>query len=654
MKAKAAAPAPPPETLSIAEREVHIARVRDALVAWRPYLAGESAGAPAMEYRALSDAPRLDALRARFALDPLEADIVSTLWTLAFMSDWRPAVAALDGGAGVTALAVARLHAHPPRARLSSESPLLAWHLVVEHAGGSSANPSVSLDPHVLAWLEASHELDRTLIPHLRLLPQSEPLDSWPVDRTAATINEALGHGDRVVVQIAGRDAASAAGFAASVAATLGLPVLAVAPAAGADVDARELFVRIQRQAFLDRCALLWHRSSGGDEAAPWPTHVAWFPLQFIFGETPSTRVSPARDLVVSLPPPSAAERRALWLRALPEAHAWDGAKLDILARRYVAQPGDIAAVAAARPRSPDEAARQLLTRARGNLGSLAQRLETSFVWDDLVVPASVRDALRDIAFEAHDRVTFWEQPHVARLFPQGRGLVTLFCGPPGTGKTMAAQVIAAELGLDLYRVDLSAVVSKWVGETAQHLERVLARAADRNLALFFDEADALYGKRVDEIRDAQDRFANMDISHLMVAIENYSGIVLLASNLKANIDPAFIRRIRYCVEFPTPDRAARREIWQRVAAAMWGPRIAASLAGSLDGLAEREVTGAQIKNACLSAAFASRRRGGKPTRTILAHALARELTKDGQGISQRALATLAGNARETGEAPSG
>jgi SpoVK/Ycf46/Vps4 family AAA+-type ATPase len=269
-------------------------------------------------------------------------------------------------------------------------------------------------------------------------------------------------------------------------------------------------------------------------------------------------------------------------------------------------------------------------------------------------VPAAVGDALRDIAFEANDRRAFWEQPRVARLFPQGRGLVALFCGPPGTGKTMAAQVIAAELGLDLYRVDLSAVVSKWVGETAQHLEKVLARAADQNLALFFDEADALYGKRVDEIRDAQDRFANMDISHLMVAIENYTGIVLLASNLKTNIDPAFIRRIRYCVEFPKPDRTARRAIWQRVTAGLWNARVATALAPALDELAEHEVTGAQIKNACLSAAFTARRSGRRPTRAILALALARELAKDGQGISARALAKLSGSMRAKGDAAHG
>ena len=637
-----------PGEVPAVERDLYVARLRDALVAWRPYLMGESLDAPTVAYRDQSPGARLAALRERFGLGALESDIVSTLWALAFIPEWRNAVAALDGGVGVTSLAVARLYGHPLAARLSSESPLLAWHIVGEYADAGPGNAALALDPHILAWLEGSHELDRLVIPYVELIVPGAASESWPVARTAAAIKEVLNGGGRVQVQLVGRDTMAAAAFASAVAAGFGLPVLAVT-AGATDVDTRELFVRIQRQAFLDRCALLWTGAATDDQLRPRPTHIAWFPLQFVCSERSSAAVPGVSDLVVTLPPPSADERRALWLTALPEARAWDASALDTLAKRYVAQASDIVTVAATRPGSAEEAARRLLAHARGDLGSLAHRLETSFAWNDLVVPAAVGDALRDIAFEAHDRLAFWEQPQAARLFPQGRGLVALFCGPPGTGKTMAAQVIAAELGIHLYRVDLSAVVSKWVGETAKHLETVLARAADRNLALFFDEADALYGRRVDDVRDAQDRFSNMDISHLMVAIENYSGIVLLASNLKANIDPAFLRRIRYCVEFPKPDRAARREIWRRVTAALWGARTASSLSKVLDELAAREMTGAQIKNACLSAAFASRRAGGRPTRSILAHALARELAKDGQGLSERALASLAHSAATRG-----
>src|SRR5262249_34306246 len=181
----------------------------------------------------------------------------------------------------------------------------------------------------------------------------------------------------------------------------------------------------------------------------------------------------------------------------------------------------------------------------RCGLGRLVQCQCTC---DDLVVPERVPEALEDFAFEARDRVTFWESPCAQRLFPRGTGLVALFGGPPGTGKTMAAQVIAAALELDLFRIDLAPVVSKYIGETAKHLGQIFARAARMNAVLLFDEADALFSKRT-EVKDAHDRYANADTSYLLQLLEEYRGIVILATNKKQNIDPAFIRRVRYVFE---------------------------------------------------------------------------------------------------------
>jgi SpoVK/Ycf46/Vps4 family AAA+-type ATPase len=216
-----------------------------------------------------------------------------------------------------------------------------------------------------------------------------------------------------------------------------------------------------------------------------------------------------------------------------------------------------------------------------------------------------------------------------------------LFAGPPGTGKTMAAQVIAAELGLDLWRVDLSAVLSKWVGETAQHLQKVLSACTTRRAVLFFDEADALYGKRVEDVRDAQDRFANMDVSHLMVALEAYDGVIVMATNLRGNIDAAFMRRIRHVVEFPRPDACARREIWRRASEAVLGDQALES--AELECLARLDATGAQIKNAVLSGVFAARGAGTRADKRLFGRMLARELAKDGAGISQRDLNDILG-----------
>jgi len=258
-----------------------------------------------------------------------------------------------------------------------------------------------------------------------------------------------------------------------------------------------------------------------------------------------------------------------------------------------------------------------------------------------MVLPEEVRQRLLDIAFEAQERSRVWAQPEAARLFPYGRGLIALFAGPPGTGKTMAAQVIASELGLDLLSVDISAVVSKWVGETSQHLQQLLSSPAARRAVLFFDEADAFYGKRVDEVRDAQDRFANIDTSHLMTALEAYPGIVLMASNLKSNIDPAFLRRIRHVVDFTKPDAPARERLWRQTVAALCTPEQVDALSTALPRLARVEATGAAIKNSMLSSLFAARRAGTPPDLRLLGEMLARELAKEGAGLSPRDLDSL-------------
>jgi SpoVK/Ycf46/Vps4 family AAA+-type ATPase len=198
----------------------------------------------------------------------------------------------------------------------------------------------------------------------------------------------------------------------------------------------------------------------------------------------------------------------------------------------------------------------------------------------------------------------------------------------------MAAQVLAAHLGLDLFRISLAAVVSKYVGETSQNLQRVLARAEHMDAVLLFDEADALFGKRT-EIRDAHDRFANTDTNHLLQAIEAYRGVALLASNKKANIDGAFLRRIRYVLEFPKPDAQQRRALWQRLVRELCGDVRPSDL--GLDVLAEAiELTGAQIKHAVLTAAFAARRDETPVTRAHILHGIERELLKEGRALTAR------------------
>jgi hypothetical protein len=319
----------------------------------------------------------------------------------------------------------------------------------------------------------------------------------------------------------------------------------------------------------------------------------------------------------------------------IPAAARWSDADLDRLARQHRVLPGDVAHAAARGVDSVDEAARTVRERGRGRLEDLATRLDCPFSWDDLVLAKPILDLLRDFTFEAQERARVWEAPALRRLFPQGRGLFALLTGLPGTGKTMAAQAIAAELGLDLYRISLATVISKYVGETAKNLERILARAETMDAVLLFDEADALFGKRT-EIKDAHDRYANSDTNHLLQAIESYSGIAILASNKKGNVDPAFVRRLRYVVELPRPDAAQRRALWERLVSELCGAETSAASRVLLDATAAIELTGAQIKFAILAALFAARREGCSVGGPQLVRGLERELFKEGRALSDR------------------
>jgi SpoVK/Ycf46/Vps4 family AAA+-type ATPase len=211
-----------------------------------------------------------------------------------------------------------------------------------------------------------------------------------------------------------------------------------------------------------------------------------------------------------------------------------------------------------------------------------------------------------------------------------GKGLSILFAGPPGTGKTMAADVLAGALGLDLYKIDLSTVVSKYIGETEKNLARIFDEARTSNAILFFDEADALFGKRT-QVRDAHDRYANVEISYLLQKMEEYDGVVVLATNLRKNLDEAFMRRLHVTVEFPMPDVADRRRIWAQI----WPAATPRDPDLDLEFLARQiEVAGGSIRNIALAGAFLAAADGGVVTMAHLLRATHREYQKMGKVLT--------------------
>ncbi|HVG43110.1 MAG TPA: ATP-binding protein [Longimicrobium sp.] len=350
--------------------------------------------------------------------------------------------------------------------------------------------------------------------------------------------------------------------------------------------------------------------------------------------------LSARRCLVVRFEPPDRDERRRLWTVCLAErgAPAPGDAALDALADRFRLSAGQVRVavtaaldahrVAGGSGAPPPEALFRAAREESGHqLARLAARVDTPHGWSDLVLPPPVLRRVRELAAAVQHRHTVYTTWGFDRRLGPGQGLRALFAGPSGTGKTMAAGVIARELGLDLYRVDLAGVVSKYIGETEKNLERIFGAAHAGNAVLFFDEADALFGKR-SEVKDAHDRYANIEVAYLLQRIEEHPGIVVLATNLRKNIDEAFARRMHYVVEFPLPDDAHREQLWR----GMFPERIPLEKGVDFRFLARQfPLSGGDIRNVALEAAFLAAQDGRVVTMRHLVTAVARQLLKQGK-----------------------
>ncbi|HYT39259.1 MAG TPA: ATP-binding protein, partial [Acidimicrobiia bacterium] len=302
------------------------------------------------------------------------------------------------------------------------------------------------------------------------------------------------------------------------------------------------------------------------------------------------------------------------WAAALgpdtPRRHPLSAEQLSLVATAYPAVGGDI-----------DAAVRRL---AAGRIDRLARRVRPERTWDDLVLPPDQLAQLKELAARYRNRATVYGGWGF-RPAPSA-GVVALFAGPSGTGKTLAAEILAGDLALELYKLDLAAVVSKYIGETEKNLDQVFDAAAAGNVVLFFDEADALFGKRT-EVSDAHDRYANLETAYLLQRLESYDGVVVMATNLSKNIDTAFLRRLHAMVEFPVPEEAERRRLWQRNL--MPGAPVKDV---DLKFLARQfTITGGSIRNVALTAAFLAAEAGTPITMTTLVLGLQREFQKLGR-----------------------
>jgi hypothetical protein len=362
----------------------------------------------------------------------------------------------------------------------------------------------------------------------------------------------------------------------------------------------------------------------------------------------------PLGVLIVSMPMPDFAQRRACWKgNVLAAGIDLEDDALDFLAGRFRLTPAQIAeAVTLAGlhvrrqvsdnlPLAPGWSLDTLVRSARAQSGheleALAQKIVPRYLWDDIVLPDDAMQQLLEICQRVAYRQRVLGEWGFGHKLALGKGVNVLFAGPSGAGKTMAAEIVANELGLDLFKIDLSTVVSKYIGETEKNLSQVFSAAENANAILFFDEADALFGKR-SEVSDSHDRYANIEISYLLQKMEEYDGIAILATNLRQNLDDAFIRRLAFLIHFPFPDEASRLRIWNGAF-----PK-ATPLAEDLD-LAymarQFKVTGGNIRNIALAAAFLAADKASPIGMAHLLRATVREYQKLGKILGDTELSAV-------------
>jgi SpoVK/Ycf46/Vps4 family AAA+-type ATPase len=353
--------------------------------------------------------------------------------------------------------------------------------------------------------------------------------------------------------------------------------------------------------------------------------------------------------LAFDIAPPTPRDQRHLWIEALgPGAERLNGV-LNDLAYQFQLRPAAVRAAAlealstlAPEQRHDAELLRQALWHAcreqtNTRMDELAQRIEPAATWDDLVLPQRALETLKQLAVHVRQRARVYGTWGFARKGARGLGISALFAGPSGTGKTMAAEVLAGELQLDLYRVDLSRVVSKYIGETEKNLRRIFDAAESGSAILLFDEADALFGKR-SEVKDSHDRYANVEISYLLQRMECYRGLAILTTNMKNALDTAFLRRIRFVVPFPFPDEVQRTQIWERIF-----PTTTPTENLDRAKLARLNVSGGNIRSIAMNAAFLAAEDGTGITMHHLFRAAQTEYLKLEKPLTEAEVGGVAG-----------
>jgi hypothetical protein len=560
----------------------------------------------------MSPPPALVMLSATFSLSPFERDILLLCAGVELDSSFARLCARAQDSQRLVHPTFSFALALLPGAHwtaITEVSPLRNWNLISVGEGDTLTLSPLSIDMRVLQYLVGLGYEDERLqgfITHLRAqyeLPESH----HEIARHIIKIWSRKYQGPAPIIQLCGYGHASKQTIAALSCARLGLELdkIECSDIPTQAADQQSLARLIERQAALTGALLI---DCNEVEATEYERTVRPFierlhALEVVISRAP---LSTGRRFSVQIEvrPPSSAEQSALWTRGLGGDSLKLESQIDEVVTQFQFEMPEIEATCAELAsvtegqfglRALWDACR---TQSRPQLEGLAQRLAASATWNDIVLPKPQLETLHTIVLHCKERRKVYVDWGFAEKSTRGLGISALFAGPSGTGKTMASEALANDLRLDLYRIDLSQVVSKYIGETEKNLRTAFDAAEASGAVLLFDEADALFGKR-SQVKDSHDRYANIEISYLLQRMEAYRGLAILTTNMQEAIDPAFLRRIRFIVHFPMPDQTQRLEIWRRIF-----PPETPTEDLNLNKLARLNIAGGNIRNIAMNAAF--------------------------------------------------
>ncbi|MBD2184315.1 ATP-binding protein [Aerosakkonema funiforme] len=569
---------------------------------------------------AMSPPPALEKFCNTFNLLDFDRDLLLLCAGMELDANWGNLCAAAAGNSQQTyptfSLALRVLLA-PDWAALTHDAPLRWWQAIQVGPGNSLMQSPLRIDERVLHYLLGIEHRDERLVNYVDLVPNQDiqeiglpPSHRYLVNKIAGVLGSTDGLNYQIV-QLCGSDLAEKTAIAAAACTMHGWNLHAMAAdRIPTDTDDLANLMRLwEREALLSNSVLLLEcdavdpNDQNRDNAIARLIENSNNPLIVSVSDRRHPRKRPL--IAFDVEKATSSEQQAIWRSALGElAESVNGCVEKIVANFNLSSP---AIYATCREVQSQNETREELdvalwevcrVQARSRMDGLAQRIESAATWDDLVLPDEQRYILREIVANVRQRTKVYESWGFADKSTRGLGISVLFAGASGTGKTMAADIIAKELRLDLYRIDLSATISKYIGETEKNLRRIFDAAEAGGCLLLFDEADALFGKR-SQVKDSHDRYANLEISYLLQRMESYRGLAILTTNLKDSIDRAFLRRLRFAIEFPFPDAEYRQQIWQRIF-----PTQTPTQGLDFGKLAQLNVAGGNIRNIALNAAF--------------------------------------------------